>query len=47
MIDSIQPSRRTATAVAGVGSPRITTSTAMPSTPPSWRALDTTADAVA
>ena len=35
------------TAVAGVGSPMITTRTAMPSTPPSWRALDTTAEAVA
>ena len=46
-IDSTQPSWKAATAVAGVGSPRITTSIAMPSTPPSWRALDTTADAVA
>ena len=36
-----------ATAVAGVGSPMITTRIAMPRTPPSWRALETTADAVA
>jgi hypothetical protein len=45
--DIHQPVRRSATDVAGVGVPRITTSSAMPRTPPSWRVLDTTAEAVA
>ncbi len=46
-MDSSHPSWSEATTVCGVGTPTITTSTAMPITPPSWRALDTTADAVA
>ena len=40
-IESTQPSCSDATTVAGVGSPRMTTRIAMPSTPPSWRALET------
>ena len=46
-MDSTQPSCSDATTVAGEGSPRMTTRTAMPMTPPSWRALEATADAVA
>ena len=46
-MESTQPSCSDATTVAGDGSPRITTRIAMPITPPSWRALEVTADAVA
>ena len=46
-MDSTQPSCSDATTVAGEGSPMMTTRIAMPRTPPSWRALEATADAVA
>ena len=46
-MDRTHPSLNACTAVAGVGSPITATRTAMPRTPPSWRALDTAADAVA
>ena len=42
-----QPVRRLSTFVAADGVPMMTTSTAMPRTPPIWRALELTADAVA
>ena len=45
--DIHQPSRKESTEVAGVGVPMMTTSRAMPRTPPICRVLDATADAVA
>jgi hypothetical protein len=45
--DIHQPWRKESTEVAGVGVPMMTTSRAIPRTPPIWRALDATADAVA
>ena len=46
-IESIQPSRRESTTPALVGLPTMSTRIEIPSTPPSWRALETRADAVA
>ena len=45
--DIHQPSRKESTEVAGVGVPMMTTSRAMPRTPPICRVLEATADAVA
>ena len=44
---STSPCRKEPTEVAGVGVPMITTSIAMPRTPPIWRVLEATAEAVA
>ena len=46
-IDSSQPLRRVSTQAGLVGLPTIRTRIEMPSTPPSCRALETRADAVA